>query len=495
MECTICSTAFPSHGQPTCASCARALVYQARLDRLADLLSNETLRRQVKHIISPPQDLLSSSLSSGPELVDITECAGKHAHAQVLRESQAIRVRCSIINDQLNQLRQKIEQARQENISRKLEIKQRHTDMKRERTEMTSRVPQLLEPLHATIRRSQRRLDKVHARTLEGRTKLCQETARLAGLQQKRRRLPDGSIVHDYTIGGISIIDLRQLNSAQPQLINASLANICRLLVTCCHYLSVRLPAEITTPHASYPHPTIFSLQSSYQGFQLPFPGSTSTPSSSRTLDHRSLPKPRLLHLDRPLVALAKEDPAKYNLFVEGVALLAWDVAWLCTSQGLNLSSACQVVCPVGLNLYTLLRKHTSGSSTPQPTNPDQPTSTGQPFGLFSHAGVPQTSSSVEGGDVMRNWRTASFARFLDKIKQILFHDMSGAEWEVISGDDFDYERDDEQAVLVGGSRASRPAASITSSSSRRVVESEDAAGDDGNKGYLKLKSRRVDRV
>jgi hypothetical protein len=486
MECAVCSAVFPSHGQPTCVSCARALVYQARLDRLADLLNIETLRKQVNSVISPPSNFSLSSSPSSSEVVEITESAKKHAHAQVLRESQATRLRCTIINEQVNQLRQQMEQARRDNASRQLVIKQRHAEIVRERAEMTSRVPQLLEPLHATIRRSQRRLDKVQARTLEGRTKLCQETARLAGLQQKRRRMPDGSIVYDYAIGGISIIDLRQLNAVQPQLINAALANICRLLITCCHYLSVRLPAEITPPHASYPHPTIFSLQSSYQGFRLPFPGSSSTPSSSRTLDQRPLPKPRLLHLDRPLVALAKEDPARYNLYIEGIALLAWNVAWLCTSQGLNLSSAYQAVCPMGLNLYTLLREHTSKSSSPHLTNAEHPARTNQPFGQFSHASARQTPTSIEGLDVMRNWRAASFTRFLDKIKQVLFQDMSGAEWEMISGDDFEQE----EAVLVGGSRGSRAATSIGASSIKRVVESEDTVGDDGNKGYLKLKSR-----
>jgi hypothetical protein len=461
-------------------------VYQARLDRLADLLNIETLRKHVNSVISPPSGFSLSSSPSSSEVVEITESAKKHAHAQVLRESQATRLRCTIINEQVNLLRQQMEQARRDNASRQLVIKQRHAEILRERAEMTSRVPQLLEPLHATIRRSQRRLDKVQARTLEGRTKLCQETARLAGLQQKRRRMPDGSIVYDYAIGGISIIDLRQLNAVQPQLINAALANICRLLITCCHYLSVRLPAEITPPHASYPHPTIFSLQSSYQGFRLPFPGSSSTPSSSRTLDQRPLPKPRLLHLDRPLVALAKEDPARYNLYIEGIALLAWNVAWLCTSQGLNLSSAYQAVCPMGLNLYTLLREHTSKSSSPHLTNAEHPARTNQPFGQFSHASARQTPTSIEGLDVMRNWRAASFTRFLDKIKQVLFQDMSGAEWEMISGDDFEQE----EAVLVGGSRGSRAATSIGASSIKRVVESEDTVGDDGNKGYLKLKSR-----
>ncbi|KAI5273338.1 hypothetical protein E4T47_03412 [Aureobasidium subglaciale] len=484
MECSICSTTFPSHGQPTCVSCARALVYQARLNRLTDLIDIDSLRKQVSSAILPLPDL---SLHSS-ELLVTTECARKHAYAQVLRESQTTLECCAVINDKLSLLKQQIDQARRENAKRALEIKERHAEIVREKTEMRSRVPQLLEPLHTSIRRSQRRLDKVQARTLEGRTKLCQETARLAGLQQKRRRMPDGNIVHDYAVGGISIVDLRHLNSANPQLINASLANICRLLITCCHYLSVRLPAEITPPHANYPHPTIFSLQSSYQGFQLPFPGSSSTPSSSRTLDQRSLPKPRLLHLDRPLVALAKEDPARYNLFIEGVSLLAWNVAWLCNSQGLDLSSAYQAVCPLGLNLYTLFREHTSRSPTPQPADPNHPTSAGQPFGHFSHAAVRQSSTAVESPDLMRNWRAASFARFLDKIKQILFQDMSGAEWEVISGDDFEQE----EAVLVGGSRKSRPAAPASSSSAKRIPESDDMATDDGNKGYLKLKSRAV---
>lgn len=491
MECDICSTIFGSRGQPTCASCARALVYQARLDRLTNLIDNEKLRNNIGHVVAPPTDFISPSLPTGPELVDITESAKKHAHCQIVRETQAIRVRCTAIDDQVSLLRQQIKQATQQNAARRIDIAHRRTNIEHEKTELTSRVPQLLEPLHASIRRSQRKLDKVHARTVEGRTKLCQETARLAALQQRRRRTSEGIIIHEYSIGGIAIVDLRHLNSAQPQLVNASIANICRLLTTCCHYLSVRLPAEITPPHANYPNPTIFSLQSSYQGFHVHFPGSSySTPSSSRTLDQRPLPKPRLLHLDRPLATLAKEDPGRYNLFIEGVSLLAWNVAWLCTSQGIDLTSTYQTVCPLGMNLYALFREHTSMDPKPQPAKTKHSAGALTMFGHFSHSGTAHNLASAEGIGVMHNWRTASFTRFLDKIKQALVQDMSGAEWEVISGDDFDREREDEEAVLVGGSRRNRPDTSLGVSNARQSIDNNDPSFDDGKKGYLKLKSR-----
>lgn len=519
MDCTICSVPFLSRGQPTCASCARAIIYEARLGHLTDLLAKETLHKTVATIITPPSQLDVALLPTGPSYVDITESNRKHQYQRVLSETEASDDRVQLINQQLQLLRSNIDAAKADKAARKNAFKQRRIDMSSETDLLHARMPELIDPLQHSIKQLRRKLDKIHLRTREGRAKLCQETARLAGLQQRRRRAPDGQIIEDYIIGRVPIPDLRNLNSTLPhrllahavadplpaarhEHVSAALSNICRLLITCCHYLSVRLPAEIIPPHVNCPHPIIFSVQSSYSGIELPFAPSgpssntsTQSPSASRTLS-----KLRILHLDKPLVRLAKEDPSRYNLFVEGISLLAWDIAWLCRSQGITTINSWEDVCQAGKNLFLLLRAQPTMTTNhgvldaedQKPSGPLAP-----PFGELSHAAVTTNIEGPVGFALLRGWRFASPYRLIDHVKSHLLTDMSGAEWELIAEEEWDVERDDERAVLVGGRRPtdrdSVPASPVIAASAstgvgggERNVNVERAS----NHGWLKLKSR-----
>ncbi|KAF1353669.1 UV radiation resistance protein and autophagy-related subunit 14-domain-containing protein [Delphinella strobiligena] len=483
MDCSICSTSFSSRGQATCASCARALVYQNRLDHLTHLLDKESLQRTVGLVVSSPLHIDAASLASGSDLVDISESATKQRHGRVLGETEAIEARCAQVDQQLQVLNKQIRDARAEKLSRMAEHERRRSEMTSEKQLLERRMPQLLEPLQTNARRLHRKLDKVHAKTCEGRVKLCHETARLAGLKQRRRKTSHGQIVQDYTIAGVPIPDLRHLHTARPDQVTAALANICRLLTTTCHYLFLRLPAEITPPHANYPHPTIFSVQSSYKGFDMLFPvistphAAPPTPSSSRLLEHRSLPKLRLLHLDKPLVRTARDDPNNYNLFVEGVTLLAWDVAWLCRSQGLFVANTWDDVCDLGKNLCILFRCQPGPSPpTDLPVTQDPPLPTPS-FGELSHAAIHSNIEGPMGIALMRTWRLASPHRLIDKVKSHLLAEMSGAEWELIVESEWDVEREDEQAVLVGGMRPAD-------------VDSENVTKAKGSSGWTVLRGR-----
>ncbi|GAB7354084.1 hypothetical protein MBLNU459_g4656t1 [Dothideomycetes sp. NU459] len=477
----------------------------ARLDHLTALLDKESLHSRVNNVITPPSQLPPASLSPGPELVQTAESARKHERVGIVSHAQAIEAQCAQITEQSDLLRQQIAEAKEENAARKAAYERRRSEVAAETKELRDRVPLLLEPLKATIDQLDRKMERVHKRTLQGRAKLCQETARLAGLSLRRRRSAEGQVFDECHIGGVSIVDLRQLNNARPEHVTASLANICRLLATCCHYLAVRLPAEIVPPHANYPHPTIFSTHSSYTGIDVPFPGSsTSSPSTSRVLEHRSLPKPRLLHLDRPLDRLAKEDPHKYNLFVEGITLLAWDVAWLCTSQGVPVEHSWESICCMGPNLYSLFREHTLSprrSTKPSLSAPSRLTASGAleaetplpQFGDLSHAGAFRNLASHEGAQAMHGWKSATPARIIDKVKSYLQTEISGADWEMIAEEEWDAEREDEQAVLVGGTRHGEASKAETASritATNAVSELDLGVRGRGTSGWTKLKSR-----
>lgn len=274
-------------------------------------------------------------------------------------------------------------------------------------------------------------------------------------------------------------------------------------------------------PHADYPHPTIFSVQSSYQGIELPFPGSTpnqstiNSPTASRFVGHRSLPKLRLLHLDRPLPRLAKEDVTTYNLFIEGVTLLAWDIAWLCRSQGVLTIDTWEDVCQIGKNLWALFVESASSPSTPRHSQHGTPTPatesskaapqglgsaaayaepTAPVFGAFSHAASYMNLAGPAGTELMRSWRLVSPARIVDNVKSHLLTEMSGAEWEVLDEKEWNEDREDEQAVLVGGPRKEEEIDGVVSV----VTAGADGGGGErkeerrakGSSGWMKLKSR-----
>ena len=242
----------------------------------------------------------------------------------------------------------------------------------------------------------------------------------------------------------------------------------------------------------------MYSVQSSYQDFQLftdPHATASNAPSASRLLDHRSLPKLRLLHLDRPLVRLAREDPATYNLFVEGVTLLAWDVAWLCRSQGLSIANSWDEVCALGRNLCLLFRSHAAANDrAPLPADQDQ-ASRPRTFGELSHAAINTNIEAPVGMAHMRSWRFVSPHRLIDALKSHLLTEMSGAEWELLHSSEWDLEREDEQAVLVGGDRPADAASAGEATVTLADVASAGSQKEKGSNGWMKLKSRGNDAI
>jgi len=75
--------------------------------------------------------------------------------------------------------------------------------------------------------------------------------------------------------------------------------------------------------------------------------------------------QPRPLHIEKKLSEVAKEDSVAYALFVEGMTLLVWDIAWICKTQGLSVGdNSWEEVCAMGRNLWQLLA---AASPVPRP--------------------------------------------------------------------------------------------------------------------------------
>ena len=352
-----------------------------------------------------------------------------------------------------------------------------------------------------------------HATISASRIFLCREAASLYGLRQRRRRR-GGSTREDYSIGGIGIVDLRDLNStafprfcfsadppdASPAQITTSLTHLAHLLVLTSHYLSLQLPAEVTLPHRDYPLPTIFTPAASYSSRQVPFPGSTpshsssNSPSASRAADFKPFPRPRPLYLDKPLPALSKEDPATYSLFIEGVTLLAWDIAWVCRTQGLYVASnSWEEVCPLGRNLWQLLcappasqEESTTVSAGSSPAKARAPPLL---LGHYSHGAAHAFLGAAEGVEHIRGWKMRSATQVADKVKALLLSEMAGAEWEVLEEREWGEAEVDAPAEGVGGpevAAADEPGGGAGGPSDTP----RGAADKGGTSGWTKLKPR-----
>ncbi|KAF2230743.1 hypothetical protein EV356DRAFT_453294 [Viridothelium virens] len=499
MECGICLKNGGPEASLVCAACTRASLYPLRVDHATALLEKAQLDYRIASLYSPegPGDIAENDvLPGGIKASDATNCARLE---RIQTEQAASEDRINLITEQAESLRKQMEEVKREISERKSALVQRRSDRASISHEIEVRRTNTLETVQKGIQRTSHRHDKTHGQIINARASLCQEAASLADLKQRRRKTKDGGVREDYFVCGHALLDLRDLNAKITKLdhannFTAALIQTAGLLVLCSHYLHVRLPAEITLPHKDYPLPTIFHPQSSYTAREVPFPGtntshsSSNTPDGSRTLDQRPLPKPRTLFIDREMAKLAKEDPAAYSIFVEGVSLLAWDIAWLCRSQGLLTINSWEEVCPFGRNLWLLF----ATSSRPilgKDVEQGKATLPGLTLGHLSHGTSHSFLGAADAEMHMRTWSLRSPVKTLDRVKAHLQADLSRLEWEVLDEREWDEaaQRKDEEAVLVGASRKVGAEGHAGRESKERDEKGRNAAG------WMKLRSRSDD--
>ena len=321
---------------------------------------------------------------------------------------------------------------------------------------------------------------------------------------------------------------LNDLDAPPPQ-ITTSLTHVANLVHLLSHHLSLRLPAEIILPHSGLPQATILSPNVSYTTNQLAFPGSNLAQSShvsptASPVPPRITPRPRPLYVEKKLSCLAKDDPLTYAYLVEGITLLAWDVAWLCKTQGLDVGGGCwEEVCAMGKNLWQLLvgpsarrpaPRHTSShGSVEKPPNSTEPAEASTPksnrgakepppTGFFSHGTAHGFLAAAPGNEYMREWRLQNPVKVIDKVKAMLLAERTGAEWELLEGNEWEEGEAEEQ---TGGATSDRLHATGEETGilvkagvdDGRATEDgdrggrlEDEKGKGRSSGWMKLKNR-----
>lgn len=150
-----------------------------------------------------------------------------------------------------------------------------------------------------------------------------------------------------------------------------------------------------------------------------------------------------------------------YASFVEGISFLAWDIAWLCKTQGMNVGgSSWEEVCSMGKNLWHLLLappsrpivKRESSSKSPQQvlytSNPLPAAEDTPALGHFSHGTVYGFLASASGAEHMRDWRLQSPVKIIEKVKNMLLAERTGAEWEILEGNEWEKEEGQAEALV-----------------------------------------------
>ncbi|KAL9028093.1 MAG: hypothetical protein Q9196_003489 [Gyalolechia fulgens] len=525
MHCNICQRPCTTRLPFDCASCAQEALYHTRVCIAHALLEHETVSNQAEHCLQRSQTT-SVKLSGSPSTDgDHYACLALQS-ASVQRNTLKERIR--LVDESSRDLRAAASKIKDEIRNRKAANARRNAELAAAVQELARREAGDLGPMMKQVGRIQNRWNTLHTRTAESRLLLCKEAASLYGLR-KQRRHGAKSKVDTYAVGRLPIFHLRDLNNANPAdvtTVNSILAHLVHLIS---HYLSLRLPAEITLPHRDYPLPTILPPASSYAGSAIPFPhatpsnSSSNSPSTSRALQTSPTPRPRPLFLKRKLALVAKEDPHIYAAFVEGTTLLAWDVAWLCKTQGIGIGDdSWEEVCDVGRNLWKLVAAQPTG---PRPTstshgrrtkqdsdvNPppvisrsDQPNAkegSSTSFGYYSHGTVHSNLSSAAGSEYMRKWRLQDPIKVVDRVKQLLQNDRTGAGWEILDGNEWEAEAMDPEdtapatvvdtsTIVVDGGAVHNDGVQDPMSTSTPPSAEISQDKSKGTSGWTKLKSR-----
>ncbi|KAL8669029.1 MAG: hypothetical protein Q9168_006362 [Polycauliona sp. 1 TL-2023] len=443
MHCNVChrteTTVLPFY----CAACARNVLYQSRLSLAHTLLEQEAA-------VGQSDQHLGSPLSLNLDSTNI--------------QSEAIRHQTLLTLNHAQQLQRRVDDLGHQIARGKTEIQERTNEVLAARKELTHRRAVELGRLEKNIAGIHGRWDAMHARTAESRSLLCREAMSLYGLKKRSiRAAPSAS--ETYYIGGLPIYNLRELNSADPAVVMAVTASLAHLVHLVSHYLALRLPAEIILPHHDCPYPLILTPESSYTTKITPNSLTTPDRKSSKAMpvdrdilhaNQRSSLKS--VHAKEKLSVIAKEDPQAYAAIVEGITLLAWNVAWLCRIQGCDLGmNSWDNVCDVGKNLWKLFTADPAGLPsdtdaekrviTKQDGRPEtafgrsqlqsQPSSS-VAFGQLSHGTVHSNLSTASGSKVVHGWRFQDPIKIVARIKQELSSERTGAGWELLEGKEWE---------------------------------------------------------
>lgn len=160
------------------------------------------------------------------------------------------------------------------------------------------------------------------------------------------------------------------------------------------HYLGLKLPNEIT----------------------LPFRGNPTTTARGQLNNRHMAVRP--LYADSPLTTMARENMTAHSKLVEGISMLALNIAWLCYSQGLPANEV-EDASNIGYCMWKLLvAKDSTAVTSPS-------------FGRMSHATINGNLTLARHEPVMAGFKLR-YNLIADRIRTTLQGETMVADWDMV---------------------------------------------------------------
>ncbi|KAK6330244.1 hypothetical protein TWF730_004739 [Orbilia blumenaviensis] len=394
--CQVCERQLP---KLTCKDCTRDKMYPLRYEIISVLIGNEKLEKDVE---------------GGASACNVH---GKFSESTM--EKRELENTITGIQDRVDELRTELEEHRKYLTSLKLKNQKRQQLLKETRNVLSQNKDILVEKVRKDTRVTNTKWNTLYERTAESRVFLCREIAGLNLLRQRRKKRAGV----EYMLNGVVIPDIRQIYNMNPNNITVALGHLSHMSVLIATYLGLKLPCEIVLPIRDAP---------------------------SASIRNPRFNRPRPLSTTQPLPQLHSVDSEQYAMFIEGVSMLVYNVAWLCWSQGLEeAASEIEDVWQPGRNMYRLLlctpTKHhqalvqwseaTQEAVTALPlAQGKKPQAINMFLGRVNHSSAHSFLNSPAGLQHMARWRI-TLNNVIDRTKHLLVSETSNAEWDLIENE------------------------------------------------------------
>ena len=212
LPCQVCSRPLSPHLPFFCITCARNIVYEPRLEHAQALLQKEALNNEISRAIhagNSPSVGADKRGSQAREDDGTVDCiAVERARSQ---RAESVN-RTQMLHAENNSLRSETKKLKDAIADRRRDLDKRKTAHNVAVKALDLQEAQAVAPLQNEIAARELKGNKVHEQTAGSRMLLCREAASLCGLQQRKRR--KGTSSRDvYFLGGVPVVDLRDLNS------------------------------------------------------------------------------------------------------------------------------------------------------------------------------------------------------------------------------------------------------------------------------------------
>ena len=188
------------------------MLYESRIRHAQALLEKENFVREIESAVQVGSRNASGVRSKSISGRDPRRPANRLMLEQTGSATSESRTKVAAVQEESQIIQAKIEKMRETLLRRKEDVARRSSNLQEAQRAFRQDQIKSEEGLQREVASVQSSWDRLHDRTAEARVFLCREAAALYGLSQRKKRkgMPGRDV---YLIGGVPIIDLRDLNS------------------------------------------------------------------------------------------------------------------------------------------------------------------------------------------------------------------------------------------------------------------------------------------